>query len=343
MIQIRLNENENKIREFFIDSYRKKILTDCVIYCHCLKDDDNSGNVGDHNKISSMQRDDISSTETLNLLIDNNNDDHQELDEKYLKFDCHRLILSLYSKFFHHYFCNHHHNDDNNNRQQSMSIFIDIPAKIMDDLLKIIYFGSITIDNEERKLAIISAAFKLGISDNIVIFNNDDNDNNIDKIKIDNQDKDKLLKDQQQQQQQQSSSSSSSKTVIENSSKNLLKKRLLNNSDDDDDHRDNEPGPSSMMNKYFMKPDETMVKQSNSNMNRKQQQQQQTNSIILNRLSKIVPSSSSSNSGGVSSNDNQTKRIAIDQTTTMLYTCQYCQKQYNYEISLKKHVKSAHS
>ena len=47
MIQIRLNENENKIREFFIDSYRKKILTDCVIYCHCLNDDDNSGNVGD--------------------------------------------------------------------------------------------------------------------------------------------------------------------------------------------------------------------------------------------------------------------------------------------------------
>ncbi|KAH9422531.1 hypothetical protein DERP_003207 [Dermatophagoides pteronyssinus] len=211
MIQIRLNENENKLREFFIDSYRKKILTDCVIYCHCLKDDDyNSGNVGDHNKTSSMQRDDISSTETLNLLIDNNDDHHQELDEKYLKFDCHRLILSLYSKFFHHYFCNHHHNDDNNNRQQSMSIFIDIPAKIMDDLLKIIYFGSITIDNEERKLAIISAAFKLGVS----------------------------------------------------------------------------------------------------------------------------------------SNDNQTKRIAIDQTTTtttMLYTCQYCQKQYNYEISLKKHVKSAHS
>ncbi|KAH9521643.1 uncharacterized protein LOC124500601 isoform X2 [Dermatophagoides farinae] len=346
MIQIRLKmvENEQPLREFFIDSYRRRILTDCVIYCHCLNDSNH--NDDENNKTINY---DPSSTETLNL----NQEEKFEIthNEKYQEFHCHRLILSTYSTFFRHYFC--HHNDSNQS-QRSTSIFIDLSASIMADLLKIIYYGSITIVDEERKNEIMAAAMKLGVSDNLIIGG--------DQIKIENQESiNKSLIDHQ---------SSSTKMMIGN---HFLKKRLLtndNDSEDDQDHHHHHHQGTSMNNKYYKFDSSSIV--GPSIHNRKQQLNpsivpssiKTTTTTMMPTVSMpmitntIMSTNKNNNNSGNNTNSNQTKRIGdktttsvatvtttndtTTTTTTTMYICQHCQKQYNYEISLKKHIKSAH-
>ncbi|KAF7487949.1 hypothetical protein SSS_07010 [Sarcoptes scabiei] len=70
----------------------------------------------------------------------------------------------------------------------------------------------------------------------------------------------------------------------------------------------------------------------------------QSDNDVLNDL--VRPASSSSSPNNVSMKESSTSSSPppppSQPPSTSLFSCQFCQKQYNYEISLKKHIKSSH-
>ncbi|KPM10273.1 BTB/POZ domain containing protein 4 [Sarcoptes scabiei] len=326
------NDQHCLLRRFLIDSFLEQTFTDCIIYCN---------------------REDSMSTSEFNATSTNG----------YQEFRCHRLILSAYSDFFRRLFTSMYENGSiGNPHHLSSSLFLDIDAFIFDSILRLIYIGyaDLPIDRKDEIQAAISKLELKEVHFDCVpiklkpILTDNEPINYLKKRLLTSSDsvtfgkpskheshRNDLIADLKPIGYPQSPCSLLAQTntsVIPNtettvststsSSTLTIVKNIV------------APMPSPLSAQLSMPIIMSQTKTIGNNVGALTQ----SDNDVLNDL--VRPASSSSSPNNVSMKESSTSSSPppppSQPPSTSLFSCQFCQKQYNYEISLKKHIKSSH-